>query len=126
MSKEKIRDLVICALALIVLVLAITTNVFATGDTPNLVADLGNNNNNSNNNFLQIENGTLNNANANQAPVNNALNNTNSNANTNNNVNANKTAIPYTGVDYSVIFIIAVCGISAVYAYKKIRDYKSL
>ena len=31
--------------------------------------------------------------------------------------------MPDTGIDYSVLTIIAVTGISAIYAYKKIRDY---
>ena len=122
MSKEKIRDLVICVIALIALVLAITTNVFASGS--DLEQALGANNN-VNNTFNEIPNATTNNI------VNNTVNNTNVSGanntnNTNVNANTNKTGIPYTGVDYSVVAIIAVCGISAVYAYKKIRDYKSL
>lgn len=123
MSKEKVRDLIVCVLALVVLILALTTNVFATGNTPNLEDDLGNNTN-TNNTFVSIESGSLNNTVNNV--VNNTVNNSVNNVNTANNVNTNKTAIPYTGVDYSVIFIIAVCGISTLYAYKKIRDYKSL
>ena len=43
--------------------------------------------------------------------------------NTNTNVNTNTTTIPNTGVDYSVVLIIGVCVISAVYAHKKISDY---
>ena len=30
---------------------------------------------------------------------------------------------PQTGLDNSIVFIIAICGISALYAYKKIKDY---
>ena len=116
MSKEKIRDLIICAIALIVLALVLTTNVFAT----DLEQALG-----ETDNYTQIQeaSNTANNTNTN---VNTNTNTNVTNTNNNTNSNTNKTAIPYTGVDYSVIAIIAVCGISAVYAYKKIRDYKSL
>ena len=105
MSNIKTKELIICLIAIIALVLTITTNVFAT--TPYLGDALGNNTNNEE--IPQIPE-TTNNTNTN-------------NINTNNNTNTNKTAMPNTGVDYSVVFIIAVCGISAVYAYKKIRDY---
>ena len=110
MSNIKTKELIICLIAIIALVLTITTNVFAT--TPYLGDALGNNTNNEE--IPQIPE-TTNNTNTN--------NNINTNNNTNTNTNTNKTAMPNTGVDYSVVFIIAVCGISAVYAYKKIRDY---
>lgn len=55
---------------------------------------------------------------------NNTTNNTAENNTTNNAVNNTSTGnLPDTGVDYSVMFIIAVFAVSAVYAYKKIRDY---
>ena len=40
----------------------------------------------------------------------------------------NNTTLPKTGIANStpVVILIAIFGISAVYAYKKIRDYKSL
>lgn len=34
--------------------------------------------------------------------------------------------LPKTGIDYSALFIIAVCTISGVYAYIKIRDYNQI
>ena len=39
---------------------------------------------------------------------------------------SSKNDLPQTGVteDITVMFFIVVCGISAIYAYKKIRDYK--
>ena len=119
MSKEKIRDLIICLIALTVLVLTITTNVFATdGDIENELG--GNSNQNVNNTFSNIGNSNV----SNNTNINNA--NTNK-ANTNNsNTNTNNAGIPYAGVDYSVVTIIIICGVSAIYAYKKIRDYKSL
>lgn len=71
----------------------------------------------------------------------NAVENTNTNSNTEvaNNTqviqpNTNKTAtttdkgntLPQTGVteDITVMFFIIVCAVSAIYAYKKIRDYR--
>ena len=61
--------------------------------------------------------------------TNSTNNNTNNNNNKLNNVVNNKANVSNAtehadaGVDYSIVFIIAVCGVSAIYAYKKIRDY---
>ena len=67
--------------------------------------------------------------------VNNATNNTaNTNKNTNaninvnnkslyNNANKNSSSLPYTGTSDSVLFIVGALLVSAIYAYKKIRDY---
>ena len=130
---NKTKELVICIISILVLVLAITTNVFATG-TPDLNTLLSNTDNNltnsnvpnntsgnlieptvSNTTSNSIDNNTSNNT------INNTVNNTTNN--TNNAANNNTVAMPYTGVNNSVIVIIAVCGVSAIYAYKKIRDY---
>ena len=40
-----------------------------------------------------------------------------------NNSNKNTSNLPYTGTSDSVLFIIAALLVSAIYAYKKIRDY---
>lgn len=114
MSKIKTKELIICVATLTILVLSIFTDVFATDN------DLINNllgSQNKNVPEIPIGNNTTNNTN----------NNTNNNANNNNtnNSNTNKTTIPNTGVDYSTLVIVAVCGISAIYAYKKINDYKN-
>lgn len=114
---SKTKELIICIISIIALVLAITTNIFATEDINSL---MGNNaGDTANNDFQQIGNTNTNtNTNTND--------NTNTNTNTNianNNVNKTATSIPYTGIDYSVVLIIAICGVSAVYAYKKTRDY---
>lgn len=114
---SKTKELIICIISIIALILAITTTVFATEDLNSL---MGNATNTENNDFQQIED-TTNNTNNNSANTNASATTTN---NTNTNSNVNKTAtIPYTGIDYSVLLIIAICGVSAVYAYKKIRDY---
>ena len=57
--------------------------------------------------------------------------NNNLNSNTNNNINSNtssynntNTTLPQTGIeDFSLWIIIPICLASAIYAYKKIRDY---
>lgn len=118
MSKMKTKELIICIVTFIVLVLSIITNVFA---VTNIEATLGGNS--TGNNVQQIQergNNTNNNAFNNTS---NAVNNTNNSNNTRN--VANNTKMPNTGVDYSILFIVAVCGISAIYAYKKISDYKN-
>ena len=70
--------------------------------------------------------------------TNNSLNNTNTNTNKNtnsNNTNSSKynntnknTDLPKTGIEDSipVALLVVVFGISAVYAYKKINDYKNI
>lgn len=80
--------------------------------------------------FTQL---TLNNTNSNSANT----NNTNTNTNKTNNTNTNKTNntsiynntnLPKTGVASSlpVAMLVVVFGISAVYAYKKIKDYRNI
>ena len=118
---SKAKELIICIIAIIALVLTITTSAFATEGTPDINSLMTNNNTEENNNFEEIGE-TTNNTNTNTNTNTNVNTNTNINANVNNNTNTT-TAIPYTGIDYSVVIIIAICGVSAIYAYKKIRDY---
>ena len=119
MSKEKKIEIIICIVSLVALVLALTTNVFAENDLSLLTQNNSNSNNNLFTNIAPTNSNTNKNLNSNL--------NSNANKNTNNNVNKNTNnnvvSMPDTGVDYSVVTIIAVCGISAIYAYKKIRDY---
>ena len=114
----KVKELIICIISITALVLAITTTAFAS-ETPDLNTLMAGNNTSGNNDFQTINETTNTNMNINT----NTNTNTNTNVNANVNNNTNTTAIPYTGIDYSVLIIIAVCGVSAVYAYKKIRDY---
>lgn len=119
MSKIKTKELIICIITLTVLVLSIVTNVFASDIMDSLNASSSNRNvqeiesrgNNTTNNFTNTNNST-----------NNSTNRVN---NTVNNATRNTTTMPNTGVDYSILFIVAVCGVSAIYAYKKISDYKN-
>lgn len=114
---SKTKELIICLISIVALILTITTNVFAQ-DINALLNDSTNNDA-----FANIEEN--NSTNSNNTATNSIKANTTNTNNTNvANNNVNKTAtIPYTGIDYSVVVIIAICGISAVYAYKKIRDY---
>ena len=59
--------------------------------------------------------------------ISNALNNTNTN-NTNNSSSYNSTSLPKTGIADSIptALLVVLFGISAIYAYKKISDYKNL
>lgn len=109
---SRTKEILISLLAIIVLILAIATNVFATsGDDINvLLSGAGNNNT-----VKQIQSKDNNNTNNNNNKLNNVVNNK---ANV-----SNATEHADAGVDYSIVFIIAVCGVSAIYAYKKIRDY---
>ena len=118
--KEKRKELIICMLSLLALTIVITTNVFAT--TSQDLESLLQNSNKQQINYIPSNN-TVNNK------VNNTVNNTTNNTvnNTVNNTNKTNNTTPTThadaGLDQSVLFIIAICGISAVYAYKKIREY---
>ena len=141
MLKISTKELIICVITIIALLLAITTETFAT--TPSLdelmndanaaneyesITDVNNTTNNTtvnnttNNTVNNTTSSTVNNT------TNNTVNNTVNNAvnNTTNNTSTVNTVIPDTGVDYSVVFVIAIFGLSAIYAYKKIRDYKNV
>jgi len=111
------KEIVVCLLVLFVLALMVS----------NVYAYSGQNNTN----WSSVENIPI--TNTNTTPVNNTNSNqnlinisvpnqTNNTINVISNVNTAKD-LPDTGVDYSIVFIIAICGVSAMYAYKKIRDY---
>lgn len=65
---------------------------------------------------------------------NNTTNNTNINTSTNNSVNNVKTYntnntsdLPQTGIeDYNIGILLIICIASAIFAYKKIKDYKNI
>lgn len=122
---SNVKKVIICILAIALVVLAAKTNVFATDDLFNAFAT-GNENGNGTPEQIQNRNQNVENGNLNTNVNNNVNSNTNRSNNTNRNNNANISndpAHPDTGVDYSIVFIIAICGVSAVYAYRKIRQY---
>ena len=118
MKKSNLMKIVsILVISLIVMVFA--TNVYAAEDEEGF-DDITNALTNSNTNT------NTNNANTN---TNNSLTgNTNTLGNTNNSSVYNNTNLPKTGVSDSipVVMLVVVFGISAVYAYKKIKEYKNI
>ena len=110
-------------LLITVMVIMFSTNVLAADDdgfqdlTPTV-----NSNSNSNTGNTNTNSNTNTNRNTN-------TNNTNTNANkTNNSSIYNNTNLPKTGIEDSipVAMLVVVFGISAVYAYKKINDYRNI
>ena len=147
MENSKIfKKLVIVMLSLI-LVAVCSTSVFATDDdlflsvnsTVNTASNATDNNktsdnsttnntatNNTNTNNTTNSSLTANNTTTNNTVRNTATNNTTNNTSkTNNNVNTlAKTGLSDTnGI---VALIVVVCGVSAIYSYKKVNDYKKL
>lgn len=124
---SNVKKVIICILAIALVVLAAKTNVFATDDLFNAFAT-GNENGNGTPEQIQNRNQNVENGNSNKDTNSNLNTNSNTNKNTNKNVNnnantANASEHADAGVDYSIVFIIAICGVSAVYAYRKIRQY---
>lgn len=145
LSKEK----VLISLVIITLIALVIGNVvtFATEDVGNNEA--ANNNTNSagtvitatrlTNNTTGAVNNTENTA------ANNTANNTNTNSNTNSNRNTNtnstnslsnntsnssrnsssyvNSSLPYAGTSSSIVFIVIALAVSAIYAYKKVKEY---
>lgn len=103
------------------MVMMFNINVFAANNTngfDDLTNTLNKNNTNSNNT-------NVNNTNTNRTNTNTNANNTNKN---NNSSIYNNTNLPKTGIEDSipVAMLVVVFGISAVYAYKKIKEYRNI
>lgn len=116
----KLKKLVVLLVILLLLV-GIAVQVQASD-----IIDLGNFLTNTSTNTSTTENTTLN-------ITTNTTTNTTSNSivqpntNTTNTAGSSENNLPQTGVteDITVMFFIVVCAIAAIYAYKKIRDYKA-
>ncbi len=118
---SNVKKVIICILAIALVVLAAKTNVFATEDILNVFAT---GNENGTPEQIKDRNQNVENGNSNKDTNSNLNTNKNTNKNVNNNANtANASEHADAGVDYSIVFIIAICGVSAVYAYRKIRQY---
>ena len=125
MVKNNVKKVIVCLLMILMVVFAVNKS-FATdasdSDTLNKLFK-GENTNYSNENANEIENGINNNAlNQNNNP---AKNNNLENSNIKNNSNENKpTTAPDTGIEnYSSIVFVVIFVVSAIYAYKKIKEY---
>lgn len=117
----KTKEIIICLLALMLLAFTIST-VHATDGRLN-VNDLLNGTTNNTIDNTPIE--QIPSANNTIIPVTNSNTNTNITpiAPVNSSKDNSSTELPSTGIDYSVVLIIAICSVSALYAYKKIKDY---
>ena len=120
MVKNNVKKIIICVIA-IAMVLVVATRTFApqSGVLNELMAQ--------NTNATPVnENTIIQNIAEGQRPSNSNQSlgnlNTNTNTNTNKNVNA-PTTTPYTGIgDYSTYIFIGIFVVSAIYAYKKIKE----
>ena len=113
MKKIVKSKVILITLIVLVCILTLSTLSYAT-DTLNVITD-PNAALNANNNLNQNINNSLNQ---------NTDNNLNQNTSLYNNTNNNTTKLPQTGIEDSALWlIIPVCVASALYAYKKIRDY---
>ena len=117
---------VVSILLVSLMVILFSTNVFAANNDD--FKELDGNVALLTNNATENKSGKNTNANKNENNANANTNNANKNNNTNNSRIYNNTDLPKTGVESSipVVVLVAIFGISAVYAYKKIDDYKNL
>ena len=126
MKKSNLIKLFSILLMSVMLLMFINTIVLA-ADTDltsglNIPTSNNTNNVNTNNTNINTNNTNVNNSNTNR-------NNTNvNNSNTNNTNIYNTNNLPKTGIEDSipVALLVVVFGISAVYAYKKIKDYRNI
>lgn len=132
MKRLKIKKLIICLISIIVLALVfntISTKTFATGVDLNDLLDDDENETDilEDENLLDDDKNVLDDDEDDENLIGNNTNNNNSNNEVYNGTNTNdNSGIPYTGVNDTIIFVIIACGISAVFAYKKIKDYKNI
>ena len=126
MKKTKIVSIVLIVM-IVIAMLFTAKNVFAADDLGYL---LGNNvaGNNAAGNNTASSGGSS--KPANSTPSNNSLNNTTNNLvlTTNNTSTYNNSSLPKTGVADSmpVAVLVVVLGISGIYAYKKMQEYKNI
>ena len=116
----KSKKILFLVIVLLVVIGIMTSQVKATSDTLNL-DDLLNSNSTANTTSNEVEN-TVANTDSNSTLGGQVVQPT-----TNNDNSESTNNLPQTGVteDITVMFFIVVCVILAIYAYKKIRDYKS-
>lgn len=136
--KKTISAKEITIILISLLIIIISTSVNATNSS----LQLGNNNNNNTSTPItgdEYENAQVieedkNIIKDNNNTTNNTVNNTQNNNTTNNKTNNTKvyntnntTDLPQTGIeDYNIGILLILCITSAIYAYRKINDYKSL
>lgn len=119
-----IKMLVVISISLMVILFS--SNVLAATDEDgyeDLTEALGNSTSNNSSNTGNNSTNTNNSANNNTANT-----NTNRSNNTNNSSTYNNTSLPKTGLSDSVpvVLLVVVFGASAIYAYKKVNEYKNI
>jgi len=133
------KEIIICIISLVMLAITMTqtfanNTITDANQILNLVSNKTNQLSNENasdiptgvNRNNTVNNTTKNNT-TNNTTRNNTVNNTSKNNTTKNNANnSNKNELPDTGLDTPSIAIVAICVISAIYAYKKVRDYNNI
>ena len=125
MKNSKLVKVVMGAIISLIVV-TMANQVFADNVT-DLTNALGNSSSSSNNSTNNITGNTaLNNTTRNNT-VNNTIKN-NSVLTTNNTSSYNNTSLPKTGIEDHIpaTILLVVFGVSAVYAYKKIQDYRNI
>lgn len=125
MKKSSIIKLVSIVL-IFMMVSLVTVSVFAADDASfNEITLSGNNTSSSNTNSNTTNSNTNTNTNSN---TNSNINISKNNTNVNNSSVYNTNNLPQTGISDSipVVMLVVVFGISAVFAYKKISDYKNI
>lgn len=110
------------------MVIMFSTNVLAADNNTDGFTELTIDNNTSTNNTNSNSADGNSNSNKNTNNTNTNTNNTNNANKTNNSSVYNNTDLPSTGIEDSipVALLIVVFGISAVYAYKKIKEYRNI
>lgn len=148
MENSKIFKRLVIVMLSLVLVVVCSTSVFATDDDLFLsVNSTGNTASNATDNNTTSGNNTTNNTSTNNTNTNNTTNSSltaNNNTTTNNTVrntatnnttnntsktNNNVNTLAKTGLSDTngiVALIVVVCGVSAIYSFKKVNDYKKL
>lgn len=129
MKNSKLVKVVMGAIISLIVV-AMANQVFADNVT-DLTNALGNSSSSSNSSSTNNStNNTTSNTALNNTTRNNTVNNTTNNAvlTTNNTSSYNNTSLPKTGIEDHIpaTILLVVFGVSAVYAYKKIQDYRNI
>lgn len=112
----------------------VTSTVRAETASNSEYEDLFGNGANSTNNTSNKENSNnanesnTNSSNTKNTNSNNIKKNTTNNENIKNTNNTNNTSLPKTGIEDSLptVVLVVIFGVSAVYAYKKIKDYRNI
>ena len=126
MKNSKLVKIVLVVIMSLAVIIATKSSFAATSLDPNSLTGTSTTGNN----------GATNNTSSNSLLSNSSLNNSTISNNTTNNVvlttnntsSYNNTSLPKTGVEDSmpIAVLVVVLGISAVFAYKKIQDYKNI